>query len=93
MRFTDLWKIRPLCSSHISTFTENGIVISIFSCSSDIEEGLQFFAGSGEANPGFRKARALAELKFTYVVTCQIYGQQKQKKDVRAADISYLMRT
>ncbi|CAM6094411.1 unnamed protein product [Calypogeia fissa] len=58
----------------------------------DIEEGLLSFAGAGETNPGFRRARALAELKFTYVVTCQIYGQQKQRKDLRAADISYLMR-
>lgn len=36
-------------------------------------------------------ARAQADLKFTYVVTCQIYGQQKQKQDHRAADILYLM--
>lgn len=38
-----------------------------------------------------RAARAQADLKFTYVVTCQIYGQQKQKQDHRAADILYLM--
>ncbi|KAJ6970667.1 callose synthase 10 isoform X1 [Populus alba x Populus x berolinensis] len=35
-----------------------------------------------------REARAQADLKFTYVVSCQIYGQQKQKKAVEAADIS-----
>lgn len=27
------------------------------------------------------KARALADLKFTYVVSCQIYGAQKKSTD------------
>lgn len=36
-------------------------------------------------------SRAQADLKFTYVVSCQIYGQQKQKKTAEAADISLLM--
>ncbi|VFQ97396.1 unnamed protein product [Cuscuta campestris] len=38
-----------------------------------------------------REARAQADLKFTYVVSCQIYGQQKQKKSPEAADISLLL--
>lgn len=38
-----------------------------------------------------RGARAQADLKFTYVVSCQIYGQQKQRKAVEAADISLLL--
>ncbi|XP_059644650.1 callose synthase 10 isoform X2 [Cornus florida] len=38
-----------------------------------------------------REARAQADLKFTYVVSCQIYGQQKQKKAVEAADIALLL--
>jgi callose synthase len=33
-----------------------------------------------------------ALMKFTYVVTCQIYGNQKAKKDARADDILYLMK-
>ncbi|ONK58964.1 uncharacterized protein A4U43_C08F1540 [Asparagus officinalis] len=37
------------------------------------------------------ETRAQADLKFTYVVSCQIYGQQKQKKAPEAADISLLM--
>lgn len=37
------------------------------------------------------EARAQADLKFTYVVSCQIYGQQKQRKAVEAADISLLL--
>jgi callose synthase len=36
-------------------------------------------------------ARAQADLKFTYVVSCQIYGQQKQRKAPEAADIALLM--
>ncbi|KAJ3672614.1 hypothetical protein LUZ60_007335 [Juncus effusus] len=37
------------------------------------------------------EARAQADLKFTYVVSCQIYGQQKQKKAQEATDIALLM--
>ncbi|KAJ0968111.1 hypothetical protein J5N97_025028 [Dioscorea zingiberensis] len=37
------------------------------------------------------ESRAQADIKFTYVVSCQIYGQQKQKKDKEAADIALLM--
>lgn len=36
---------------------------------------------------------AAASMKFTYVVTCQIYGQQKKNNDYQAADILRLMRT
>ena len=38
-----------------------------------------------------RESRAQTDLKFTYVVSCQIYGQQKQKKTPEAADISLLL--
>ncbi|XP_024020738.1 callose synthase 9 isoform X2 [Morus notabilis] len=37
------------------------------------------------------QARAQADLKFTYVVTCQIYGKQKEDKKPEAADIALLM--
>ncbi|CAL9766223.1 unnamed protein product [Musa acuminata subsp. burmannicoides] len=37
------------------------------------------------------ESRAQADLKFTYVVSCQIYGQQKQKGAQEAADIALLM--
>ncbi|KAL5765112.1 hypothetical protein ACOSQ2_017706 [Xanthoceras sorbifolium] len=36
-------------------------------------------------------ARAQADLKFTYVVTCQIYGKQKEESKPEAADIALLM--
>ncbi|KAL6997050.1 Callose synthase 10, variant 2 [Sarracenia purpurea var. burkii] len=38
-----------------------------------------------------REARAQADLKFTYVVSCQIYGQQKQRRAPEAVDIALLM--
>ncbi|GER25525.1 3 glucan synthase [Striga asiatica] len=38
-----------------------------------------------------REARAQADIKFTYVVSCQIYGQQKQRKAPEAADIALLL--
>ncbi|EOA26452.1 hypothetical protein CARUB_v10022498mg [Capsella rubella] len=37
------------------------------------------------------EARAQADLKFTYVVSCQIYGQQKQQKKPEATDILLLL--
>ncbi len=37
------------------------------------------------------EARAQADLKFTYVVTCQIYGVQKAERKPEAADIALLM--
>ncbi|KVH96178.1 1,3-beta-glucan synthase subunit FKS1-like, domain-1 [Cynara cardunculus var. scolymus] len=37
------------------------------------------------------EARAHADLKFTYVVTCQIYGRQKEEQKPEAADIALLL--
>ncbi|MCL7030897.1 hypothetical protein MKW94_030259 [Papaver nudicaule] len=37
------------------------------------------------------EARAQADVKFTYVVTCQIYGKQKEQQKPEAADIAMLM--
>ncbi|XP_047320074.1 callose synthase 9-like [Impatiens glandulifera] len=37
------------------------------------------------------EARAQADLKFTYVVTCQIYGKQKEEQKPEAADIALLL--
>ncbi|XP_050219480.1 callose synthase 9 [Mercurialis annua] len=44
--------------------------------------------GGFELSP---EARAQADLKFTYVVTCQIYGKQKEDQKPEAADIALLM--
>ncbi|KAF3599981.1 hypothetical protein F2Q69_00039040 [Brassica cretica] len=37
------------------------------------------------------EARAEADIKFTYVVTCQMYGRQKEDQKPEAADIALLM--
>ncbi|KAG0459215.1 hypothetical protein HPP92_022343, partial [Vanilla planifolia] len=37
------------------------------------------------------EARAQADIKFTYVVTCQIYGKQREEQKPEAADIARLM--
>ncbi|KAI5059006.1 hypothetical protein GOP47_0025325 [Adiantum capillus-veneris] len=39
-----------------------------------------------------RQAKACADLKFTYVITCQKFGHQKAKKEAKANDILYLMK-
>ncbi|KAG6422840.1 hypothetical protein SASPL_113221 [Salvia splendens] len=58
----------------------------------DVEAGI---VGNETADvQGFElspEARAQADLKFTYVVTCQIYGKQKEDQKPEAADIAMLM--
>ncbi|KAL3689636.1 hypothetical protein R1sor_015945 [Riccia sorocarpa] len=67
------------------------ILQSLLEGNPDVEEG-GFLDATLEESPGYRMARAIAETKFTYVVTCQIYGQQKQKGEQQAKDILYLMK-
>ncbi|KAL3689633.1 hypothetical protein R1sor_015942 [Riccia sorocarpa] len=66
------------------------ILQSLLEGNPDVEEG-GFLGATLEESPGYRMARAIAETKFTYVVTCQIYGQQKQENKQQAKDILYLM--
>ncbi|KAH6814902.1 glucan synthase-like 10 [Perilla frutescens var. frutescens] len=58
----------------------------------DVEAGI---VGNESADvQGFElspEARAQADIKFTYVVTCQIYGKQKEEQKPEAADIALLM--
>lgn len=39
------------------------------------------------------QCQALADMKFTYVISCQQYGIQKRSKDPRAHEILRLMTT
>lgn len=58
----------------------------------DIEDG--YSVADYTSTQGYdlsHECRAQADLKFTYVVSCQIYGQQKQKKAPEAADIALLL--
>ncbi|CAL4937331.1 unnamed protein product [Urochloa decumbens] len=59
--------------------------------SEDMESSI---ALAGSADTHFElspEARAQADLKFTYVITCQIYGKQKGEGKPEAADIALLM--
>ena len=67
-------------------------VCNFFPCNIDLEAAI----GCDEVTNthGFElspEARAQADLKFTYVVTCQIYGKQKEEQKPEAADIALLM--
>ncbi|CAI0446349.1 unnamed protein product [Linum tenue] len=56
--------------------------------------GVDDYSQTDATTQGFgfsRESRAQADLKFTYVVSCQIYGQQKQRKAPEAADIALLL--
>ncbi|CAK7339193.1 unnamed protein product [Dovyalis caffra] len=60
--------------------------------SGDVEAAVSY--NDSNDTKGFElspEARALAGLKFTYVVTCQIYGKQKEDQKPEAADIALLM--
>jgi callose synthase len=55
---------------------------------------LELEASAGSVDTRFElspEARGQADLKFTYVVTCQIYGKQKGEGKQEAADIALLM--
>ncbi|KAG0630756.1 hypothetical protein M758_1G201800 [Ceratodon purpureus] len=65
--------------------------------SEDLEQGSQYPTTSASIDSGILDARAQAELKFLYVVSAQIYGEQHQglkgpEGRQKAADISYLMK-
>ena len=65
-----------------------------FSCCFCLLDRESTFALAGSADTHFElspEARAQADLKFTYVVTCQIYGKQKGEGKPEAADIALLM--
>jgi hypothetical protein len=63
----------------------------------DLEQGSQYSTSSALQEAGILDARAQAELKFLYVVSAQIYGEQNQglkgaEGRQKAQDISYLMK-
>ncbi|CAI5524507.1 unnamed protein product [Closterium sp. Naga37s-1] len=49
--------------------------------------------GDVSSRATWKQIEAVTDLKFTYVVACQLYGQQKQAGDQRAVDIFELMKT
>jgi callose synthase len=68
------------------------LVIFFFCYDLDLEAGVGFYEVSD--THGFYlspEAHAQADLKFTYVVTCQMYGKQKEEQKPEAVDIALLM--
>lgn len=65
-------------------------IFSPFACfHADILEGCDAVA---RENPALSaQLEALADLKFTYVVSCQMYGLQKSSGDPHAKDVLDLM--
>ncbi|WOL18911.1 callose synthase 3-like [Canna indica] len=64
----------------------------------DLMEGYKAIELTSEENPKLERSlwvqcQALADMKFTYVVSCQQYGIQKRSGDPRAQDILRLMTT
>ena len=48
--------------------------------------------GGNQCSKTSELLKIYADLKFTYVVSCQIYGQQKLAKTSEAKDILWLMK-
>jgi callose synthase len=57
------------------------------------EDAVRFSAKIELGNASDEAIEELVKLKYTYVVSAQVYGQQKRTLDSKAADIEYLLRT
>ena len=57
----------------------------------DLERGVPSSSSRRQRGLSMRSPQAQAELKFVYLVSCQIYGDQKKTGKPQAADILYLM--
>lgn len=71
------------------------ILIVIFKCT-EILEGYKAVTTSSEEDKKSQRSlhaqlEAVADIKFTYVATCQNYGNQKRSGDRRATDILNLL--
>lgn len=63
---------------------------------SDLMEGYKAMELTSEDSSGrslWTQCQAVADMKFSYVVSCQQYGIQKRSGDQRARDILKLMTT
>jgi callose synthase len=59
----------------------------------DLREGFRAADLLNDESPLLTQCKAIADMKFTYVVSCQQYGIQKRSGDHRAQDILRLMTT
>lgn len=73
-------QISSSCVAATVEFVDDPFVVSFAA----IFGGFRTFETSEEEQKAnLDRAQALADLKFTYVVSCQIYGAQKKSNDIR----------
>ncbi|VVB07525.1 unnamed protein product [Arabis nemorensis] len=97
--FFDLAKKEELMSGYKSTnpASERAILRQTFihhATDEDLDKGYKAFISEGESESAkllWAKCQALADMKFTYVVSCQQYSKHKRTGNPRAAEISRLM--
>lgn len=75
-RIVSLWS--ATCSDHIDIFEDDNLFGRIH---------------DGKNGPHSLSAQldALADIKFTYVISCQLFGELKSSRDSRAQDVIDLM--
>jgi callose synthase len=82
-----------LCNIHFTIFF--GFVLLNCCESSDLMEGYKAMENSDDSTRGDRslwtQCQAVADMKFTYIVSCQQYGIDKRSGSLRAQDILRLM--
>lgn len=98
--FLDMAKDEGTCKNTIIFFSIPTIIgtsmISSFLFLPELLKGYKAIESSVEEHPRNERSlkaqcQAVADMKFTYVVSCQQYGVQKRSGDSRATDILRLM--
>lgn len=97
--FLDMAKDDGIISYKVNSVTANYRECKqlYFLICTDLMEGYKAIETSEDQIKGERslwtQCQAVADMKFTYVVSCQLYGIQKRSGDQRAQDILRLMTT
>lgn len=68
------------------TYVITSVLVSL-----DLMEGYRATEGTPEDSQLMTQCKAIADMKFTYVVSCQQYGIQKRSNEPCAHDILRLM--
>lgn len=71
---------------YIVTYVINSVLVSL-----DLMKGYRAMEVMSEDSPLKTQCKAIADMKFTYVVSCQLYGIQKRSNEPCAHDILRLM--
>lgn len=90
------WNIRIIDYSLPIGLILNAVIVRFEYCTySDLMEGYKAMELNPDDNKGERslltQCQAVADMKFSYVVSCQQYGIHKRSGEARAQDILRLM--